>query len=329
MPLKRKTEAIWIDSQNRWQIKVQVNGRRKTFYSFAPGKKGKIEAERKADKWLDDGASDDPKLETIWDEFLEEIKKTTSTGNYMNHESMGRMWLLQPKLKIKRISAITIQDWQDVINLMHEKGKSRKYMMDARGSMTVLYNYVRKRRLPMERPEFLTIPNSAPVGERSILQPDKLKLLFQNDWIEHYGKRKKCFFIHAWRFWVLTGLGRGELCGLKNEDIQDNIMFIQRSVNKLQQETTGKTKNARRYIILSDRMLSVLADHRRLLKSNRIISPWVFPDEHGDRLDSNHLYKKWATYRRQHDMGCSLHELRHPNVKFATKKDFPIQTVPA
>ena len=45
----RKNEAIWIEKSQRWQIKVQKDGVRRAFYSFTPSKRGKIEAEKKAD----------------------------------------------------------------------------------------------------------------------------------------------------------------------------------------------------------------------------------------------------------------------------------------
>ena len=51
----RKNEAVWLDKYNRWQIKVQSDGVRKTFYSSQKGRKGKIEAEAKADKFINGG----------------------------------------------------------------------------------------------------------------------------------------------------------------------------------------------------------------------------------------------------------------------------------
>lgn len=311
MPQTRKTEAIWIDAQSRWQIKVQVSGKRKAFYSFTPGRKGKIEAERKADAWLDDGASEDPRLETAWADFLVELSKTTGTLNYQKHESVGRIWVLTPTLKLKRISAITIQDWQNVLNAMSEAGLAKKTISGARGCITAFYRYCRKCRLPLERPEYLTIPTSAPVGQRSILQPDKLKTLFQVNWIEKYGKRSTCFYILAWRFIVLSGLRRGELCGLKTEDLQGNVLYIHRSINRVNEETTGKNDNARRYMVLSSRLLSLLEDQKKMLKEHHVISPYIFPDACGARTNPNNLYKAWSTYRKQHDMGCSIHEMRH------------------
>lgn len=56
-----------------------------------------------------------------------------------------------------------------------------------------------------------------------------------------------------------------------------------------------------------------------MLSTLGIVSQWVFPDENGEMLNSSHLYSMWDTYRNQHQLGCSLHELRHPYVKPTTK----------
>ena len=45
---ERKNEAVWIESRQRWQINVQSEGIRRTFTSSTNGKKGKVEAEKKA-----------------------------------------------------------------------------------------------------------------------------------------------------------------------------------------------------------------------------------------------------------------------------------------
>ena len=45
----RKNEAKWYDSAKRWQIKIQKDGERRTFFSSTKGTKGKIAAEKAAD----------------------------------------------------------------------------------------------------------------------------------------------------------------------------------------------------------------------------------------------------------------------------------------
>jgi len=55
MAKERRAEAVWIEARSRWQINVQRDGKRKTFTSSTPGRKGKHEAEGKADDWLEAG----------------------------------------------------------------------------------------------------------------------------------------------------------------------------------------------------------------------------------------------------------------------------------
>ena len=52
--MKRTNTAVWMEKYNRWQIKVQKDGLRKTFYSSTPGRTGQREANAKADAWLDE-----------------------------------------------------------------------------------------------------------------------------------------------------------------------------------------------------------------------------------------------------------------------------------
>lgn len=39
-------------------------------------------------------------------------------------------------------------------------------------------------------------------------------------------------------------------------------------------------------------------------------------------LDTNHLFKLWCIFRKQHGIGCTLHELRHTMISVA-KADVP------
>ncbi len=67
----RKNEARWIESRQRWQINVQNDGERKTFTSATIGPKGKITAEKAADKWLESKHTKDVRFNVLWDRFLE------------------------------------------------------------------------------------------------------------------------------------------------------------------------------------------------------------------------------------------------------------------
>lgn len=68
---RRTNTAAWLPNQQRWQIKVQKNGVRRTFTSAKPGRTGQREANRKADAWLDEGITDTAKrCSDVWAEFL-------------------------------------------------------------------------------------------------------------------------------------------------------------------------------------------------------------------------------------------------------------------
>jgi len=319
---ERKNEAKWVESRQRWQINVQQDGERRTFTCSIQGTKGKVKAEKDADRWLTERTKDENiRFGKLWTDFLAEIDILAKSENYRKHEQMGRLWLL-PALQHKKAVAITPQNWQDCINAAYKKGLSKKTCKNIRASITALYRYAKKRRVPMGKPEDLTIPKDAPVGKRNILQPNDIKTLFSIDYTVKYGKQEKCFFIYAWRFLLLTGLRRGELCGIRKEDINNGILHIQRSINDNNEETAGKTENAQRYIAISQHAEAVLTDQAEMLKKEGVISSWIFPDERGGCLDPKHLYQIWQTYRSQNGIKCSLHEMRHTLISIA-KSDVP------
>ena len=123
----RKNEARWVPDRKFWRIDVQADGRRKSFYSSVKGRKGKIQCERQADEWLDRRTEEgkNPRLCDLWYDYINEIKITTSDGNYRAIESRGRVHIVPP-LKNRRIASITSQDGRDVITTTYQRGLSRK-----------------------------------------------------------------------------------------------------------------------------------------------------------------------------------------------------------
>jgi integrase len=318
----RTNRAEWMDKYNRWQINVQVDGERKSFYSSDPSPRGQIAAERKADKWREGLKSSDCRLDQMWAKYLIEIETTTGTANYRQKETMGRLWVL-PRLKHKRLSKISTQDWQECIYAAYRKGLSRKTCINIRGTISGFVEFCDRCDSTLRRPKKLKIPKDAPVGERTILQPDDVRALFTVDTVTRYGQPVPCFFIHAWRFLVLTGLRPGEIAGLESRaDIKDGIMHIRRARNLQDEITSGKTKNARRAQRLTSFALSVLDDQRRMLKQRGIISPWAFPGEDGDQMRTTVFESRWDLYRKQHGIASTLYELRHTMVSLV-QNDMP------
>lgn len=313
MPKKIRTaQAIWIEAEQRWRVKVQKDGVRRTFNSSTPGRRGKTEAEKKADDWLEN-QSDEIRLGDAWDAFYEYHKVNTSRDNYVKTENIGRLYVFTVLPRTKWLHKVTPADWQRVIDHVAELGLSKKTCKNVRGWIGTFLNYARRQRWEIDKLEKgdVHLPRHAPVKKKVILQPNDLKTLFTKDSVQRYGRDYPSFFIHAWRFIALTGLRRGELCGLRNTDICGRVLTVNRSINHFGEVTEGKTENAQRTFVLSQLALGVLADQRAMLAVHGIKSPWVFPDESGERLDSNHLFRKWSTYRDQHGIQTGLHELRH------------------
>lgn len=316
---ERRNEARWIEKRNRWQINVQKDGQRKTFTSSIEGTKGKIAAERKADKWLKQSTIDSNiRLETMWQRFLEHLKPDengksangTGYSYYNDVKTQGKNHIL-PVLQTKKMRNITQADWQSCIDTAYKKGLSKATLKYIRSIISIFHSYTENNNITIKPLRKLKIPDDAPVKEKRILQPDDLHTLFTQSTITIRGKEVECFYIHAFRFFVLTGLRRGELCALTNSNIEDNILYVRQSINKHNIITKGKSENALRWFILPKLAQEELAKQRQLLIRNEIISPYVFPNEYGEMLPPSSLYDRWQRYREQHGISCTLHELRH------------------
>lgn len=325
MATERRAEAAWIDAKGYWEIKVQKDGTRKSFRSAQKGRKGKHEAEAKADEWLRKGTAE-MRFEQAWEAFLEWQKKHTETANFKKHEYIGRVYLL-PEMKGKRLSKIKPSMWQACIDAGVDAGLSRRSCSNIRASISTFLRHAKRERweyIPIEDGD-LRIPNAAaPEKTKRVLSFDDIRTLFSDPTIVNRGKIVTAHYIHAWRLCVLTGMRRGELCGLRNEDIGEESITIRRSINSFREETTGKNDNARRTFALTPEMKKVLSDQKEHLRQLGIESPWVFPDQYGECPVANNVYAQWETYRRQHGIQPSMHEMRHTFISL-NKSDLPLE----
>lgn len=312
MAKRRTAEAFWIDSRERWQINVQRDGKRKTFTSSTPGRRGKREAEAKADDWLDAGQPDDLSFASAWAIYLDHVKRTTGTSNYHDIESIGRIWLL-PALHNVRLSKIHLSHLQSIITACGEAGRSKRTCKNVRDKISCFFNFAADQGWEYTvKPSRTKLPTQAKAATRTVLHMDALKALFSDATVTRHGHQDESFYIHAYRFLVLTGYRRGELCGFRAEDYDDPVLTVNRSINHFREVTQGKNDNARRTNVLSKRARDVLADQRKMLMSKGIISPWLFPSTDGDVLNPSTLTNHWLrVYAPQHGIKCSLHELRH------------------
>ena len=318
---ERKNEAAWMESQQRWQIKVQHNGDRKTFYSTKPGKKGKVEAEKKADAWLQTGLHNgSQRLKTVWEAFCAREKEIhgDKADGYRKAECFGRLYII-PRLGGKRMDSITAQDWQDVIDYAYaERGLAHKSLENIRGSITAFWKFCRRSEINFRQPvDPLTIPYSAKRGEKISLQESDVRILFSVDgYIAHCGNGRtryyRSHYINMWRFMVATGLRPGEAIGLTWKSVNGDVLTITRSINVHDVETQGKNDNARRQLVLPPIAQAVLADQAAYLKKMGIKSAMIFPALDGGPARQDSAYGSWVKYRSALGISASTpYEMRH------------------
>ena len=329
MENKRRAEAVWVPSHGYWQVKVQKDGERRPFTSKLTGRKGKHDAEAKADAWLREETVD-MRFPAAWELFMQEQRARTGTSNVIKHEQYCKNFIA-PVIKARKVSTITPIHWQRCIDAAGQKGLSERTCMNIRGTISAFVSFALRARWDIQRLEKgdLKIPrNAAPKKEKVVLQPDDIRTLFTDPYFPHYGKPVFAHYIYAWRFMVATGLRRGELCGLKESDIRGNTLTVRRSINSLGEITDGKNRNARRTIELSATATKILNDQLDYLDENGFESEWLFPNTEGDTPDPNQMYDHWATYRKHHGIKSSLHELRHTFISL-NKADMPLELMKA
>ena len=332
MPSTRKGQAVWNEQQNRWIIKVQKNGTRKAFYSPVIGIRGKIDAENKADLWLEEiesGVSPVNKKKgqiPVKDLFEDFIREKESFGeDYKQFQSYGKKRII-PLIGDMQIRDVSEQDLQNVIHAAHEDGLAKKTQQNIRACLTSFLKYCRKRGCTKLFVEELKIHKDAPEYGKKSLQPAEIEYIFKNDTTMHNKEVEKDRYIYAYRFGILTGLRTGEIIGLKWSDIdKGNNVLIKRSINKYNIETKGKNKNAQRRFKLIPKAIEVLADQKQLLKDEGIISEWVFPWTDGNYTTMDNLEKAWRRYVKYNNLSpVSLYEMsRHTFI--SVNKQMPLE----
>lgn len=128
-------------------------------------------------------------------------------------------------------------------------------------------------------------------------------------------------FWAAWRIFAVTGLRRGELCGLQWSDIHDNYLVVTRTrlvVDGKVITGTPKTSKSARKIPLNKVAIDTLkvwkiAQQEQLRLLGIEANPeWVFTNEIGGPIDPGHLSKRWNKIIEQAQVPVyPLHALRH------------------
>lgn len=314
---KRTNTAVWMEKQQRWQIKVQKNGERRAFTSATPGRTGQREANRKADAWLDDGIANTRVLvKAAYADWLVDLQMTTSCSNWEPLDCRWRKWVI-PYIGNRKLDDLTEQHLQNCVNRAYAVGRSKKYLTSLCSELRAFCKWLRLGRRSTLFPEALHVPKGARSKEKEILQPDAMRVLFAEDSSTWRGKLITDPFINAYRFSAVTGLRPGEMIGLRWSDIKGHTLRVCRSINLRGEETQGKNQNALRSFVLTPTARAILADQQKLTGDQE--SVFCIPTEKCYR-------NSWKRYCAAHGLTyIPPYNLRHTFVSLA--KTMPEGTV--
>ena len=128
---------------------------------------------------------------------------------------------------------------------------------------------------------------------------------------------------------LATGLRRGELLGLKWEDIDldRGDLRVRRQVSRINGEVVEaplKTKNAYRTLPLAEDTVSVLKEQRKKVGN----SPWVFPSPNGGPISPDSvLHMLHRVLKRAGLPKVRFHDLRHTFATLALQNGVDVKTV--
>lgn len=359
---KRTNTAQWEEKYQRWRIAVQKDGVRKQFYSSTPGRTGQREANAKADAWLEnDIAVKAGRVENVYQLWIEDLKLTTSTGNWKPVESRWRTWVL-PIIGKKKVNTLTDRDLQTIINKAAAAGmifsKAFTEHVRAGGKLSgstqqhyhrmlssVFARAVKWQLLPESPCQHVEAPKATEVDVDVLEEEDVAKLL------EALQDAPTQFSVIT-QLALFTGARRGEICALRWSDINlaTGVISIGRTVQYITGQglvfTAPKTKRSKRCIRVGAACIALLHEYRLTQKAERLKvgSAWartvqieggkVVPNDllftkwNGTPLDPNRITSWFPHFLAAHDLpAVHFHSLRHSNASLLIAAHVPITAV--
>ena len=299
----------------RWELRIQINGRRRQFTSSVPRTEGKNIVREKAAKWLETFDTNESVLfETASQRYLEYYHdRHGDSVQYQQHCCLMKNHIL-PKLARIRMGDIRIEDYQDILSNAKPVKRigqktnqlSKKYLKNIKNTITAFHKWALARgytKLLLN--DELYIPLTAPTKGKQILQLDQISEVFKAPvglWYER-----------ALQFEILTGCRPGELLGLKIEDYDavTGIIHIRRAINAQNKITEGKNANAKRDIALPELVRQIIEDQIQVSKSVR--SDWIFCQPSGMHGTQEGLRRGWQRLCKAHGFPAETtpYSLRH------------------
>ena len=305
----------------RWRIQARKDGKRYSFSCSTPGAKGRRECMAKYERWLYDEGTGEKFVQTVASEYLSDLasRRGANSEAYIQNERYIRLYIV-PRCGGKKISKMTLRDWQAVINTAQgASGKplSHKTLENLRGIIMgiIKFGYA-DYQCELPRGE-LYIPQGHSREEKQILQPSDLRRLFEPS--DKWYHPLFCFL-------AITGMRPGEAMGLRIDDVKNGCIRIQRAVNARKMVTEGKNENARRMIPIGALASEILRKTIVRNEERKLHTQWIFCDIHGGPGNQSTMRNQWNELKAERDLPGTVYSLRHTFISL-TKSTLPEQTI--
>ena len=298
---------VWIDKEKRWSLRCQVKGISRRFTSSKPGISGKKEVLKKYRAFMFGETYETLIFSEAWARFLDYIiDKNGKTESYINLEKYGRLYIL-PRLQKKMLNTLGLSDFQQCISKARRTSGgnaplSRRTLRNLKATIMQFIHFAVNNGYMDPLRGQLYIPAAAPSTERVILQPSDISRLFA-------GSSSENWYINIFRFALVTGLRTGEVLGIQNSDIKDNVLTINRAINCRNVITEGKNPNARRRIYLNKIARQIINENQ--FRNGRLLTPWVFCSKTGGPLSQSTLRNAWLKLAAERNLPGCPYSLRH------------------
>lgn len=183
--------------------------------------------------------------------------------------------------------------------------------------------------LKLAQEQRLTLTNPAEGCALPRVEHQEMKTLTTVQLASFFREARESGVFELYYLELATGLRRGELLGLKWEDIdlERGDLRVRRQVSRINGEVVEaplKTKNAYRTLPLAEDTVSVLREQRRKVGN----SPWVFPSPNGGPISPDSvLHMLHRVLKRAGLPKVRFHDLRHTFATLALQNGVDVKTV--
>ncbi|MCM1061483.1 MAG: site-specific integrase, partial [Eubacterium sp.] len=249
------------------------------------------------------------------DKWIEEYIMCSVRPNTLSSYTMMIKNQVNPYLGNRPLSSLTTQEIQKFYNTIKKNGRvkpSKKYGKQLADSMVCKVHMMLHEALDMAVRQKLMVNNPTNgttlpknnYAQKQILNDEQL-----NKFMEIIKTDEKWYDFFYTE--ITTGLRRGEICGLKWEDFneQTGTLKIRRSIGRNINIGNTKTNSGAREIILPPSTADLLRKRKR-----NIISEWIFPNHKNSEnpISPDCAYKQLKILLKKAGLpSIRFHDLRH------------------